>query len=222
MRIPGITIGKKRPMDKPDEFKLPNLLKEPPNKITIKKKRRSWSVYFAGAVGLYLGFIAAAYQLNVFFDGYRLEFQPVVEVHQPVKVVPRPTVEPVPSPTPEPTPIPTTDMMVQFVWFRETGYGKAPKGYHMRCREQGKWNEIGYKTTSSFCFDDKEHGFATIKQQFEGWVTKTGVADALCTYNLGWLRDDDGNRIAYTTCSYYDDFVRYIEIASQYTKVGSQ
>lgn len=219
--IPGIEIRKK-PAKIDDDFKLPNLMKEPPllHRQPVKK-HRAISLYIVCAVGMYFGVMAAAYQLNMFFDHNRLEFRPIVEVQQPVKIVPRPTVAPVPSPTPEPTAIPTVDLMAQFVWYRETGYGKAPRGYHMRCREQGKWNELGYKVSSSFCFESKEQGFETIEAQFSEWVKKSSVVDALCTYNLGWLRDNEGNRVAYTTCGYYDDFVRYIEVVSKYTKVGT-
>lgn len=223
--IPGITIPKKRTIAKPDKdgFVLPNLMTEQPNiKPVVRKKRTPVAVVLACVVGMYLGFIWSAKQLNVFFDYNRLEFAPIVEVHQPIEVVPRvtPTLEP--TATPAPTPIPTAELMAQFVWFRESGYGKAPKGYHMRCREQGKWNEIGYKVTSGFCFDSKEQGLAILKDQLASRSTASSVADALCTYNLGWFYDDKGRRAAYTTCSYYDDFVRYSSIVKQNTGSGTQ
>ena len=222
--IPGITTMSK-PKAKPDDtgFVLPNLMREQPNlEPVVRKKRTPVGIIVACVVGMYLGFIWSAQKLNVFFDYHRLEFAPIVEVHQPIEIVPRVTPTPEPTATPAPTPIPTAEIMAQFVWFRESGYGKAPKGYHMRCREQGKWNEIGYKVTSDFCFDSKEQGLTVLKDQLEARSAKSSVADALCTYNLGWFYDSEGRRAAYTTCGYYDDFVRYSSIVKQNTGSSTQ
>ena len=83
--------------------------------------------------------------------------------------------------------------LYQLVRFQESNYGT--KGLAATCREQGKWNEIGWLPVKGFCFQtegDQEMTFAN-------WITKNitfgGLTEsaALCRYNTGF---------AYKTCAY--------------------
>ena len=58
-----------------------------------------------------------------------------------------------------------------------------------------------------YCYDT----FAQAVQRAEYWLSKLNIdknaINALCTWNLGYLRDNNDNVIDYVNCSYYQDYL---------------
>ena len=161
--------------------------------------------------------------LNGFFGNYDVQTHPILQmrlnwpftIEKRVKPTPAPAVKGASietSPTPIPKPAasqatPQPDRIAYFIWSRETGKGLAPSGWHINCRNKGKWNEIGYGGPD-FCFDSKEQGFTTLTRELTARIAKNGLKETLCVYNLGYNKDSAGNRVPFDDCSYYQDFLK--------------
>lgn len=168
-------------------------------------RRRRLYLIIAFCLGLLLSRLAVNAAAN-YFDQYRLIPQPVIQ--PPFKIEERQTVYLIATPTP--TPDPTISQLVDYVWLKETGRGTALSGYHIKCRNKGLWNEIGYNLASNFCFNSKAEGLEFLYNTLAERVAKNGIKETLCVWNLGYNRDTNGNRIPYETCNYYTNLNRYI------------
>ena len=97
----------------------------------------------------------------------------------------------------------TVQSMLKYIHQAESTSGKntTPGALHLLCRNQGKWNELGYGGMAlKICFDSEEEGMAKVGdwlkrhlEKFDGDVAKT-----LCYYNLG---EEQIN------CKYYQKFI---------------
>ncbi len=218
------------------DFDVPNLLPKHDDKVDAGRyfpprplgEPKPWSFkrrVIVALVGAYLlialaqGIVLA---LNGFFGNYTVHTAPIIEIklHWPFSiekrakpqssnVLPVPLVETVQASESAHQivlPKPEVSKIIDFIWAKESGRGTAPSGWHINCRTKGKWNEIGYGGPD-FCFDSKEQGMAKLTSEISNRLEKNGLVETLCVYNLGFNRDDAGNRIPHENCKYYQQFI---------------
>lgn len=179
----------------------------------VKKRAIKMSI----GAGLIVGGIITA---SIYFQHYKWTYQSpiLIKIQPPVviekidnKVVSQLPTEvvtevKVAEPTPTPTPEPVEDniqKMLNYIHKAESTQGKnnTPGALHLICRNQGKWNELGYGGMDlKICFNSEEEGMAKVGdwlkrhlERFDGDVAKT-----LCYYNLG---EEQIN------CKYYQEYL---------------
>jgi hypothetical protein len=116
------------------------------------------------------------------------------------------------EPTPTPTPKVSPDKIVSFIHKKESGNGTAPAGLHVYCRNLGKWNEIGWGQYQKHCFENEAEGLATLRQAITERLAKNPPVEVLCVYQGGFRRDENGKRIPYETCKYWQEFAAFAKL----------
>lgn len=199
-------------------------------KAEKKSFKIGWKVKTALVVSIIIliliGIYAILRTVSNFFDNNKVVFHQVIkiELNPPFTIEKRellisPVVEATPSATPSPTPEPTSQgfhlipsamaqevreidykNLAQFIHFRESNSGTAPKGHHVTCRNKGLWNEIGYAPQQGFCFESEEAGMAKLDSWLKENVSALGISKSLCKYNSGKALAD---------CQYYQDYLAY-------------
>jgi hypothetical protein len=94
----------------------------------------------------------------------------------------------------------TINQIINVIHTLESSKGKAAQGLHIYCRNRGMWNEYGYDSPHSFCFNNKLDANITLYFRFkrqieEGWT----MPQMLCYYNTGGKLDD---------CPYYQESLK--------------
>ena len=105
----------------------------------------------------------------------------------PAKAIIMPTAGMVVSPTMSP------EKIIDKIHGLESTWGTAPSGLHVYCRRLNMWNEYGYDSPHSFCFENKTEAdemllVRFLKEQKEDW----SIAQIFCYYNTGYKLSDCG------------------------------
>lgn len=115
------------------------------------------------------------------------------------------------KPTPTPKPV-TPKKVAEFIHLKESQNGKAPTGLHIYCRNKGLWNEIGWGQYQQFCFKDEAEGMTTLEKTLTERLAKNPPVEVLCVYQGGFRRDENGKRIPYETCKYWQEFAAFAKL----------
>ena len=169
--------------------------------MKINKKKLKVTAYILALVlltGLFYSFWCAC---SYYYTHHYFYWQNPVYIQTPLRIVPKYTIDKDKTMyNGEQETIKETetvekidnDVFFGIVWKYESNEGKdtTPNALHMKCRKQGKWNEIGYNPQQTQCFGDMLEAKLFVNYWLKKNCDGKSMNACLCYYNGAGFTDN--------------------------------